>query len=454
MVMNGKMSVLGAVALAGACAFAESAEKLSFEYTLNRTNGLYAVGEQAEVSILVKDRNGAKPKTGKLTVEIQRMIPGQLVGKPQEYDLAKTNPIVLEPFTCETRDSVRVCVRGEGSDGHYNWINPKSCFAFGLGFGLDGIRPATPKPVDFAAFWQAAVRKAEETIPLDVKTELRPEESKGNYNFHSISFAGPDRRVYGYFSVPKDASAAKRYPARVEIPGAGWGGWSNERQGSDREIRLFLYVYPFQPVNAKWKDQTAVYTNHVAELRQKYGFFDSVNPQYAGMAVSREESYFYPVLVTDVRAVKWLAGLDYVDATRISYDGHSQGGGLGLALVGLCDGLFHRARISCPALCDLMGYKVGRPTGWPGFHTNYPEKDRPALERNMPYFDAANFASLVHCPVRVAVGMVDSACMPTSVYAAFNAIPSSDKMIVNGGLEWGHGVWCEDWNRWDEWLTK
>ena len=55
-----------------------------------------------------------------------------------------------------------------------------------------------------------------------------------------------------------------------------------------------------------------------------------------------------------------------------------------------------------------------------------------AAERNAPYFDGANFAARIRCPVRVAVGFSDMTCPPCCVYAAYNAIPVKDKKIVHG----------------------
>ena len=48
------------------------------------------------------------------------------------------------------------------------------------------------------------------------------------------------------------------------------------------------------------------------------------------------------------------------------------------------------------------------------------------------YFDGANFASRITCPVRVAVGFSDTTCPPCAVYAAYNEIKSADKGIVHG----------------------
>ncbi len=60
------------------------------------------------------------------------------------------------------------------------------------------------------------------------------------------------------------------------------------------------------------------------------------------------------------------------------------------------------------------------------------EEDRKAAEQNATYFDGANFASRITCPVRVAVGFSDTTCPPCAVSAAFNEIPVKDKRISNG----------------------
>ena len=57
---------------------------------------------------------------------------------------------------------------------------------------------------------------------------------------------------------------------------------------------------------------------------------------------------------------------------------------------------------------------------------------RAAAEKRAPYFDGANFASRIACPVRVAVGFSDTTCPPCAVYAAYNEIKVADKAIGNG----------------------
>jgi cephalosporin-C deacetylase-like acetyl esterase len=145
----------------------------------------------------------------------------------------------------------------------------------------------------------------------------------------------------------------------------------------------------------------------------------------------REKNYYHRAIIGAVRAVRWLAQLPEVDPKHIGYKGISQGGGFGLILGGLLDGTFQGIYCHIPALCDHLGYKLGRASGWPQFVSNSKFKRHPDCQTFLPYYDAVNFARHIHCPVRFTVGLIDGTCCPSSVYAAFNAIPSTDKQIIN-----------------------
>jgi cephalosporin-C deacetylase-like acetyl esterase len=93
---------------------------------------------------------------------------------------------------------------------------------------------------------------------------------------------------------------------------------------------------------------------------------------------------------------------------------------------------FTKGVMYVPAITDTMGYLKGRRSGWPSIIENQREEEKSVAERNAPYFDGANFASRISCPVRVAVGFADNTCPPCAVYSAYNAIPVKDKKIVHG----------------------
>ena len=291
------------------------------------------------------------------------------------------------------------------------------------------IKKGSPSPDDFDVFWANAREKLAREVPLDAQMELVPERSTKDFDFFRISFATFGRRVYGYMSVPTDKSKAP-YPVDVGVAAAGFGNWSNDMSGSRDSISAYFSVYPFAP-HWKWQEQglKREYDGMASRLREKYGI-DSY--RVAGLTVSREDYFFYPVILGLDRAVDWIAARPDVDAKRIRYQGTSQGGGFGLYLAGL-NRHFTKVGLYVPALTDTMGYRKGRQSGWPQPVESFGDPvAKAAAEANAPYFDGANFAARIRCPVRVAVGFADVTCPPCAVYSAFNAIPVKDKAIYNG----------------------
>ena len=159
-----------------------------------------------------------------------------------------------------------------------------------------------------------------------------------------------------------------------------------------------------------------------------------------------------PNLATDRVSVSESPWTEFpVDEASFSYQGTSQGGGFGFYLCGL-NHRFTRAAFYVPAITDTMGYLAGRESGWPKIvenNSSTPER-RAAAEKWAPYFDGANFASRIKCPVRVAVGFSDTTCPPCAVYAAYNEIAVTNKAIVHGiGMTHScFGKFYEELGRW------
>ena len=301
---------------------------------------------------------------------------------------------------------------------------------FSVGFEPEKIAKGSPSPADFDAFWAEARARLAREVPLDAQMTRVPERCTADFDFYRISFATFGRRVHGYMSIPTDRSKAP-FPVDFGVNAAGFGSWTNDMQGEKDSVRVQFSVYPFEP-DWKWKENglEAKYKAMDAEVNAKYGV-----PRYcqAGITESRESYFFYPVILGIDRAVDWVATRPDVDRSRFRYQGTSQGGGFGFYLCGL-NRAFTRAAFYVPAITDTMGYLAGRRSGWPQIvenNSSTPER-RAAAERWAPYFDAANFASRIVCPVRVAVGFSDTTCPPCVVYAAYNEIKVADKAIGNG----------------------
>ncbi len=392
----------------------------TFKITADHSNCLYRCGEQAEFTVTAVEKSGKTEipvKTGMVEAKLDNF--GTTVFTTTSIDLAKQNPFKMKG-SLSAPGFLRLSLQGR---------NCKSTVA-SVGFDPTRIVKGSPSPADFDEFWKNARAKVRKEIPLDAKQTRIPERSTKSFDFYRISFATYGRRVHGYMSVPTDKSRAP-YPVEFQVSAAGFGGWTNNMNGKRDTICVFFSVYPFEP-HWNW---------HKLGLKAKY---DEMNAAMlrdwktdcystAGITKSREDYFFYPVILGIDRAVDWVAARPDVDRRRFRYYGTSQGGGFGFYLTGL-NHTFTRAAFYVPAITDTMGYLKGRKSGWPMLvenNSSSPEL-RAAAERNAPYFDAANFASRIQCPVRVAVGFSDTTCPACAVYASYNEIPVKDKGIVHG----------------------
>ena len=407
-----KTTVVVACALQALCTWAAP---LTFTVAPDHTNHLYRVGEEASFTVTAMT-NGVPVRDGRVAAALDNF--GPKTQGERIFDLAKGNPFTVTGRLDEP-GFLRLTLKAADTKP----------LVWSVGYEPERIEKGSPLPADFDVFWSAARAKLACEIPLDAKMTKVEERSTPDFDFYRISFATFGRRVYGYMSVPTDKARAP-FPVEISVSAAGFGSWTNDMQGEADRIRVFFAVYPWAP-HWDWLAMglKTAYDNMNEAKKAKYGSGYATS----GIAASREEYFFYPVLLGIDRAVDWIAARPDVDRSRFWYSGTSQGGGFGFYLAGLND-KFTKAALFVPAITDTMGYLKGRQSGWPRIIETFatrPEMKAEA-ERNAPYFDGANFATRIRCPVRVAVGFSDTTCAPCAVYAAFNAIPAADKGIRHG----------------------
>ena len=410
-----RMSIFASAAMAWLVASAAT-----YKVDLDRADGIYRCGETATFTVRLLGKKNLDASGRPLAV-LDNF--GTTVFTNMPFDVSATGVVFKVSGTLREPGFLRLTLPPTKRRG-------KDPFVFSAGFEPEKIQKGSPSPVDFDAFWSAARARLAREVPLDAQMTRVPERSTKAFDFYRISFATFGRRVHGYMSVPKDKSKAP-FPVDFEVNAAGFGSWTNDMEGRGDAICVRFSVYPFAP-DWKW---------HKIGLETKYKEMDAAlavrfGVQHycqAGIAESRETYFFYPVILGIDRAVDWVAARPDVDKSRFRYQGTSQGGGFGFYLCGL-NRRFTRAAFYVPAITDTMGYLKGRQSGWPQVvenNSSTPER-RAAAERWAPYFDGANFASRITCPVRVAVGFSDTTCPPCAVYAAYNAINVKDKAIGNG----------------------
>ena len=402
-----------------ACLAMAAFAKPVIKITLDKEDHLYKCGEQAVFTVEVSENDQ------KLTDKVETVfsLDGGKTIKKATMDLAEANPFTLQG-TLDKPGFLRLTVtlrqKAEGT--------PKPTTTIGIGAaGYEPLKIQTgaPEPADFLAWWKGELAKADKTTPLDAKQEPVEFKNKG-FKAYKVSFAAPGGRVYGFLTVPVKPG---KYPVAVSVPGAGPGASMPNAVGG--MVSLTMNVHPYDPIAPEGKTIKDLY-NDLNTLDGKRVIY-----MYHG-GPDKEKLFYHRAIIGIVRSLLWLEKQDYVQPDKMCYYGSSQGGGFGKILGGLY-GKFQAIACNVPAMCDHYGaLDGGRRPGWPQYmmQTAF-SKAAEASKASVPYYDGANFARHITCPIRVIVGFIDNTCPPSCVYATYNALASKDKQIFNC-VDMGH----------------
>ena len=396
-----------------------------FSVQTDATNGCYAVSATATVEVGIKEK-GRRPKG---PVEAWADDGWTNVVWRRTVDMAQ-EPTFKFTLTRATPGTLRIHLRGDGMREKLDRVV----------FGVGDIRPLTPFPDDFKSYWKGERERLEREVPAAVEKTPAPDLSRPDRTVFRVSVATfGGGRIYGILAVPKGDGP---FPVCVRVPGAGAGqiappplrpGW----------ISLTINVHGF-PIGKTKEEQKARFEAWCDALANESG-----EPRYQrfGFAAGRDKPFYHNTILGMVRMLDWLAKEPYADASRFVYLGGSQGGGFGLYLTSVW-GRFAKSLIFFPNMCDMLAYREGRQPGSEHILNQTPEH-RPAAEQTGPYYDACNFARLIHTPVRMIHGLSDDNCNTEGGIAAFNVLASKDKkLMLIPGL--GHR-WLKD-TKYERWL--
>lgn len=423
--------------------FGLTAFAVRVETDYDRGDGKYRADQSVTFTVAVKDDAGAKLTNGVVTAMLDD-YGTNVVRTATDFDLAAANPFKVTG-TLGKPGFLRLKLKAPGiggfpknrSDGWY--AESVDCDSYRL-------QPSVPAPKDFAAFWQEAIAKYDREFTSAPEVKLDEKLSDATWNVWRLALDVPHgRKLHAFFTKEKNAPAG-RLPARFQISAAGYGGWSQSPVKVPGHVSVFVTVYPFEPDPALGK--RADYDALDAQSKRDWNVDRYCQ---AGLWKSREDGFFYPVILGSLRLIDWLAARDDVDPMRLTYSGTSQGGGLGFAVTALSKRI-RRAALFVPALTGHYGYKDGLESGWPRFVDNAKDDvQRAGFEQNAAYYDGVNFARLIKVPVRVVAGHADATCPPAMVRTAFNQIGSVDKGY-EGGLRMTHSVYGDLYAKYERWL--
>jgi len=291
---------------------------------------------------------------------------------------------------------------------------------------LTVYRPKQTRRSDFEEFWRNTV---EETLNDSLEAKFLPMSYTVNaVKVYDASFLGAGKsRIYGTYVT--SASRVERGPCLIVFHGYGWH--------AVRVVHALPWVMAgFSVLSLEVRGQDprspdlASYPNGHAAGWMTQG-------------IMNKESYYYRHVYTDcVRAVQLVLGRKEVDAERIAVTGMSQGGGLSLATAAL-----HPSVSLCmpdmPFLCHFERAVEFAESGPYQEIARYMKAFDPAghhrheLFATLSYFDCMNLAPWISCPLLLSVGLEDSICPPSTVFAAFNHVLSTERS-VRVYPQWGH----------------
>ncbi|MBI5773683.1 MAG: acetylxylan esterase [Verrucomicrobia bacterium] len=283
------------------------------------------------------------------------------------------------------------------------------------GAGIDPaqIKPGLPPPEDFDTFW-AAQKKQLAAVPVNAR--LTPEKSPTNvvevFDLQADSLGAP---VSGYFARPVGAKP-KSLPVILTVHGAGVQS-SSLAAVTGWAARNFLAL----DINA----------HGIPNGRPKQFYTDLAAGELKDYRTrgreSRDTVYFRGMFLRLVRALDFLTAQPEWDGRTVVVHGSSQGGFQSIVAAGL-DARVTFIAAGVPAGCDHTGFKARRINGWPKFIATG-ETPPPNVVEAVRYYDAANFATRTKAAGIVTVGFIDTTCPPSSVYAAYNALPGKKEIF-------------------------
>ncbi|MFD7025857.1 acetylxylan esterase [Promicromonospora sukumoe] len=278
---------------------------------------------------------------------------------------------------------------------------------------LRAYRPQPEEPADFDAFWKqtldAAAAAATEPVVVPHDAGLATVE------VHDVTFSGwAGQPVKAWLLLPRHRTGP--LPAVVQ-----YIGYNGGRGVPWEWLTWSAAGYAHLVMDNRGQGGGGKTTADTPDIAPDgHG---SSSPGFLTRGIEDPAKHYYRRLITDaVRAVDAAKQLPDVDPERVAVLGGSQGGGLALAVAGLCDDvagviadvpfLSHYRRAS--QITDAGPYsEIAR---WLKGHRFEVE----TAMRTLSYFDATNFAARARCPGWFSVALMDKICPPSTVFAAYH----------------------------------
>ena len=399
--------VRGAFAL-GLIAFPAKAQPATTHYQLTvrteRANALYQQGEVIRFDVTLLQNGAPLPDAEIRWSTSKDGFPPERVGR-----LTLTNGSGVVPGHLDEPGFLQCKV----------WFQPPAgtnlTATAGAGIEPLKIKPSLPVPEDFDAFWSAQKKKLA-AIPVNVRlTSVKsPQAEVECFDLQADCLGAP---VSGYFAKPSGAKP-KSLPIMLTVHGAGV-----RSAGLGAAVAWAKQGFLALDINAH-----GIPNGKPDEFYRELERGELMGYRQRGRE-SRETVYFLGMFLRLVRAIDFLTAQPEWDGRVLVVHGSSQGGAQSIVAAGL-DSRVTFFAAGVPAMCDHTGAIANRISGWPKL---VPSGDDGKLDAKVlqvaRYYDMVNFATRATVPGIMTVGFIDTTCPPTSVYAAYNALPGRKEIF-------------------------
>ena len=293
---------------------------------------------------------------------------------------------------------------------------------------LRGYRSPETEPPDFDARWRATLADARRHAVILSVAEA--DNGLAGIRCWDVRFAGfSGDPVAAWFSRPAGVPMSEELPVVVEYLGYGRG------RGLPHERLLWA---------------AAGYAHLLMDSRGQGGQYGSGGdtpdpwpgtpsaPGVVTQGIIDHEQHYYRRLITDAaRAVDAARTLPGTNAGIVVVAGNSQGGLLSLAASGLVPDI-SACLTSAPFLCDPeRALLITEAAPWEEV-VRYLSVYRDAEEsvmRTLSYVDGVAFARRARAPAHFAIGLRDTVCPPSTVFAAYNAYGQNSGSEIHRRIE-------------------
>jgi cephalosporin-C deacetylase len=309
---------------------------------------------------------------------------------------------------------------------------------------LEAYRPELREPTDLTEFW-AGTLAAARAHPLDVHW-VRADTDLVCIDTWDVTFPGFDGqpiRAWLHLPVRREYQLDGRLPAVVQYHGYGGG------RGLPHETTLYAiagfahFVMDTRGQGGRWS---------TADTPDPVGTGPS-HPGFLTRGIFDPYEYYYRRLFTDaVRAVDSVRSHPEIDPARVIVAGGSQGGGMSLATAALVPDVAG-ALVDVPFLAHIARAIEITDTDPYVELANFLAVHRDRLEQafdTLSYFDVAVLARRARAPALFSVGLGDTTCPPSTVFAAYNAYAGPKRIAVYpyNGHEAGASFHAREQLRW------